>query len=336
MTRTERLSDDAAEVLRAVVAPAPLDERLRADRARRPSAPRDGSVAVGPVSTEDTVLDGPTGLALPVRVYRPAAGPDEGPRAVALPAVVYLPGGGWVFGDLDSHDAVPRALCGAVGCAVVSVNYRRAPEHPFPAAADDALAALDQVWERHRDLGIDPGRLALAGDSAGATLAFGAAWRNARRERPVPVALQALLYPVTDHEPATSSYADPTAHLYLSPADMRWSWEQYAPHENDWNDPLLVPLKTPDPGLLPPTYVMTVECDPLRDEGRQLAELLAQSGVDTVHDDVPGVFHGFLRWADRIPSARWAVESFHRTVAAALAPVDLTSPLEPETGSTPS
>ena len=202
---------------------------------------------------------------VPVRVYRPTG------RAAG--ALVYFHGGGWVVGSLDSHDRLCRTLAARAGATVVSVGYRLAPEHPFPAAVEDAWTATCWSAERYRPL-------ALGGDSAGGHLSAVTALRA--RDRGLPVALQVLVYPVTDRSFDTASYREHGTGLNLTERTMRWFWEQFvhddpppgAEHE-------VSPLRATDVGGVAPALVLTAECDPLRDEGEAYANRLSQAGVPT-------------------------------------------------------
>ncbi|MFJ8019328.1 alpha/beta hydrolase [Streptomyces sp. NPDC096311] len=256
----------------------------------------------------DREVPGPGDGPLRLRIYHPAS------IAAPLPAVVYLHGGGWVFGDLDSHDGVARNLCEGAGCVVVSVDYRLAPEHPFPAAFDDARTALAWVAAHPAEIGVDPARLALVGDSAGANIAAGLVLAGGAPA----VALQVLLYPVTAHDPGTESFRDPTAHVNLTPAHLRWYWDQYVPDPAQRDDPRVSPLRGRPTAALPPALVVTAECDPLRDEGRAYADALTAAGVPTRHWEAAGTFHGFFRYPDHLPVAAELIARTNALIADAL------------------
>ncbi|MFD4241435.1 alpha/beta hydrolase [Streptomyces sp. NPDC058525] len=268
--------------------------------APRPPAdpPRVGAV-------EDRTVPGPPGAPpVAVRVYLPD--PDEwpGPR----PTVVFLHGGGFVLCDLDTHDTTVRTLSRAAGAAVVSVDYRRAPEHRFPAAAEDAHAALCWAGGHLGELGGDPGALVVAGDSAGGNLAVAALLmaRDRRQYGGPPVALQALAYPVLDAAQDSASYRTYAAGCFLTAAHLRWFWEQYLGPGGDGGHPLASPLRADLTGL-PPAHLLLAGCDPLRDEGRAYHRRLAECGVPSVLDEHPGMFHGFLALAGVLPQAREAM-----------------------------
>ena len=221
------------------------------------------------VPTEDRTVPGPAGE-IPVRVYRPVT--DS-----ALPVVVFFHGGGWVIGDLDSHDTVCHRLAAGVPAVVVSVAYRLAPEHRFPAAVEDCEAATRWVSDHAGALGGDPDRLAVAGDSAGGNLAAVVALR-ARDAGGPPLAFQLLVYPVTDATRSQPSYTENGTGYLLEADTMRWFYDHYLggadPARAD-----VSPLFAPDLAGLPPALVVTAEFDPLRDEGEAYAERLRQAGV---------------------------------------------------------
>ena len=234
---------------------------------------------------EDTDADG-----VPIRIYRNSEAPG--------PCILYFHGGGWVIGDLDTHDSVCRQLVNATGYTLIAVHYRLAPEHPFPAAIDDCYAALCWVQKNAESLAVDGSRIALAGDSAGGNLAATVSLK-ARNEGTGGVRFQLLIYPVTDFNFDTSSYAD-NAEGYLLTADaMRWFWNHYIGHDESLgSDPLASPLRAADLSGLPPAMVMTAEYDPLRDEGEAYAERLRQAGVETRLQRYDGLIHGFFGQTD--------------------------------------
>jgi acetyl esterase len=275
-------------------APAPGSREAAALLARA-RAPRPGPA---PASREqlwqvrDVEVPGPGG-ALPLRLYRP--GP-EGGRAL----LVYLHGGGWVMGDLVMHDATCRALARAADCVVLSVDYRLAPEHPHPAALDDALAAIAWARAHAAGLGADPARIAVGGSSAGGNLAAAAALalRDAEPQESANaplLAAQLLLYPVLDSRLATASIAQFGRGHLLDRDQMAFYWDAYAPGGAvDRGSPLVSPAHAPSLAGLPPAVVVTAECDPLRDEGEQYAARLRADGVRVDLRRVRGQIHGFL------------------------------------------
>jgi acetyl esterase/lipase len=258
--------------------------------------------AVGNV--HDQTIPGPAGE-IAVRVYTPVG---EHP----LPVVGYFHGGGWAIGSLDSFDTVARALANAACAIVVSVDYRLAPEHPFPAAVDDCLAATRWLAASASSLSGDPGRLALAGDSAGANLATVVA-RRLRDEGDSPVRFQALIYPAIDARLNTPSYRDFAEGYGLTALSMKRFWGLYLDGA-DGADPDASPLRAGDLSGLPPAFVLTAEADVLRDEGEAYAERLREAGVEVTLRRFDGATHGFWRWQAKAALSRRAV----REVGAAL------------------
>jgi acetyl esterase len=256
---------------------------------------------------ETTQLSGPGGEVaevrditvgdIPVRVYRPEG---EGP----LPLVVYLHGGGWAIGSIASFDTVIRALANASGAVVASVGYRLAPEHPFPAGLDDALAAVRGLHARAAELGADPDRMAIAGDSAGGNLATVAA-RRLRGE--VPLRLQALIYPATDAGCNTPSYREFGEGYGLTAASMQRFWNLYL-DGTEGLEPDTSPLRAEDLAGSPPALVLTADRDPLRDEGEAYAEALRRAGVPVQARRIEGTIHGFWRWLAASRCSRQAVD----------------------------
>ncbi|GGL29411.1 alpha/beta hydrolase [Planomonospora parontospora] len=236
----------------------------------------------GPVVPLPVVRDGSAG-GVPVRVYRA----DDGDHP--LPVIVYFHGGGWVFGSVARNDALARDLAVRTGAVVVSVDYRLAPEHPFPAAADDALAAVRDVFARPAAYGADPGRIAVLGDSAGGNLAAVAAWQA--RDAGLRLAHQVLVYPVADVAMDTPSYRTYAAGYGLGADEMAWFAAQYG---GDPADPRLAPLRLADKAGLAPATVLTAECDPLCDEGEAYAAGLAAAGVPVEYRCYAGAIHGFF------------------------------------------
>ena len=238
-----------------------------------------------PVDVADRSIEGPGG-ALPLRVYTPPA------AGAAAPGLVFFHGGGWVQGDLDTHDAACRRLASVAGAVVVAVDYRRAPEHKFPAAALDAHAAVAHIGRHAASFGIDPARLAVGGDSAGGNLAAVAA--TLARDEGQPLAFQLLIYPVTTGRTDTASYGENATGYMLERATMEWFLGQYAGGDADRDNPLFSPLRAPNLELLPPAIVVTAGFDPLRDDGRLYAAALRKSGVPVRHLEYDTLTHGFL------------------------------------------
>jgi acetyl esterase len=228
------------------------------------------------------------------------------------PALVYFHGGGWVTGDVETHEGICRTLANAAGCVVASVDYRCAPEFAFPTAAEDAYAATRWVAERAGELGVDPGRLAVCGDSAGGNLA--AVVPLMARDRGGPaLAFQVLVYPVTDCDFARPSYTENAEGYLLTTESMRFYWDQYVPRAADRLHPYVSPIRAASLAGLPPALVITAEYDPLRDEGEAYAQALAAAGVPVAHTRYPGMIHAFFRFTNVLDAARAAVAE---TVAA--------------------
>jgi acetyl esterase len=234
---------------------------------------------------------------VPCRLYRP-----HDRSGIGL--LVYLHGGGWVIGDLDSHDNVCRALANGSGHAVLSVDYRLAPEHPFPAGLEDSLVALRWAAGHADELGIDPARIAIGGDSAGGNIAAVVAQHS-----PVPLAWQLLVYPVTDCTQAAPSYTSNGSDYFLTKAGMTWFIDHYlSGAAGSPTDPRVSPLFAADHvvAATPPALVITAEFDPLRDEGDAYAARLAELGVATSHVRFGGMIHGFFSLADFLDDGKSA------------------------------
>jgi acetyl esterase len=262
------------------------------DSMRALAAARNDIPLPDPGSVEESSLPGPAG-AIPVRIYRTARNP--------APTVVYYHGGGWVAGDLDTHDRAARTLAIELDCTVVSVHYRRPPEAPFPAAFDDALAAASVVGARLGDFGGAGQPLVVAGDSAGGNLA--AAVALAARENGPRLAAQLLVYPVTD---VVGSYRNSFANdrypsrdqnaegYFLSLAVMQWFSDHYLSHPDHAHDPRVSPMQAASLAGLPPTVICTAQFDPLRDEGVAYAKALRAAGVRVIEHHGAGLIHGYF------------------------------------------
>jgi acetyl esterase len=228
-----------------------------------------------------------------IRLYRP-----EGKGL--FPVLLYFHGGGWVVGDLDTHDHVCRSLARRGNALVVNVDYRLAPEKPFPIPLDDCETALDWAVDHARDFGGDPSRLAAGGDSAGGNLAIGLALRAPDRIR-----LQLLIYPVTDRNFETTTYREFASGYGLTRGNMQWFWECYYPRAE--LDPSVAPLRAASLKGLPPAFVLTAEYDVLRDEGEAYARRLHKEGVAVRGMRFLGMNHGFIRMAAVYPQAEHAL-----------------------------
>jgi acetyl esterase len=245
-------------------------------------------------SAVDDTFPGPGG-SIRVRSYLPEA-------ASPLPVLVFFAGGGWVLGSLDGVDAVCRRLANQASCAVVSVDYRRAPENPFPAGLEDCYAAT--CWlEAHRgELGLDPTRMAVAGTSAGGNLATAIALLSRERGGPHLV-FQLLVYPPLEHGARTQSMQESLPRPFFGPADIGWCWDHYLDEPADGQSPLASPLRATDLRGLPPTLIVTAELDPLRDEAELYAQRLSEAGVSTQLVRFEGMPHGFFGLTDDLDAA---------------------------------
>ena len=234
---------------------------------------------------------------VPSRLYRPNANTDLG-------LLVYYHGGGWVIGGLDSHDAVCRSLANRMGHAVLSVDYRLAPEHVFPAAVEDALCSVRWAYENATELGINPDRIAVGGDSAGGNLAAVVA-----QQRPVPLVFQMLIYPATDMTQSFGSQKENAAGPVLTEQAMDWFIGHYMPASADRKDPLASPHFSPDALLkgAPPALIITAELDPLRDEGLLYADALSRAGVSAQYICFERQIHGFITMGRVLQEANTAV-----------------------------
>lgn len=235
---------------------------------------------------------------IPLRVYIPLTLP----QGITAAGLVFYHGGGWVLGDLESHDAVCKQIAARAGIVVVAVDYRLAPEHKFPAAVDDCIAATAWVAQNATSLGIDPDKLLVGGDSAGGNLAAVVAI-HARDHAGPRIAAQLLVYPVTDLAMDTPSHSDPEAGVSLTHEAMRWFCDHYLADQSEIGDWRLSPLKAPSLENLPPAFVSTCGADPLHDEGEEFARRLRDAGNLVVHSDYRGQFHGLLNMGRVIPEA---------------------------------
>ncbi|SCM78491.1 Lipolytic enzyme [uncultured Pleomorphomonas sp.] len=262
----------------------PLKElSAQAARARAEAGPR---VAGAPVRAVETIALPVESGSIAARLYRPFGDGD------ALPGIVYIHGGGWVLCSLDTHDNICRNLAASVGAVVVSIDYRMAPEHRFPVASDDCLAAVRWVAGHASGLGIDPARLILGGDSAGGNLSAVTALRI-RDEGGPALAGEMLLYPVTDDIAAGHpSYGEFADGFGLTADDMAWFWDHYVPDPAERGHPHASPLRAESLAGLPPTLLLTAGCDVLRDEGEAYAGRLAAVGVTLDFRRYEGLHHG--------------------------------------------
>jgi len=255
---------------------------------------RDPSILPEMASVEDSSVPGPAGP-VPVRIYRPHTDQD------ALPTVAFFHGGGWVIGDLDTHDLTCRTIAAECAAVVVSVDYRLAPENPYPAAVDDALAAASWIADHLGDLGGNDA-LGVAGDSAGGNLS--AIVAQELREH---VTAQLLIYPATDVPGEYASRVDNAEGYFLDVATMAWFMQQYVPEGTDLTEPRLSPLHGDLTGLAP-AVVVVAELDPLRDEGKAYAEALTAAGVPVTLRQFESLIHGFVDMGRHSKAAQAAVD----------------------------
>ncbi len=244
---------------------------------------------------DDISIPGPAGP-IPARVYAPAV-PGAGP---ARPAVVYFHGGGWVQGDLETHHGLCARLALRSGAIVIAVDYRLAPEHKFPAAVEDCFAAYRWLRSHAGELGGDPARVAVAGDSAGGNLSAVVSQSSSSAGVPVP-ACQVLIYPAVDFALETDSHRDLADGHVIPRERILWYTEQYLPAGADRNDPRAAPLRAKDLRGQPPTLIITGGFDPLRDEGHAYAERLRAAGVDVTYHEYAGQIHAFVSLTRAIP-----------------------------------
>ncbi len=262
---------------------------------------RSRTAALGPVEDVASVSDHRVPVAageVTVRVYSPGGSAPH-------PALVFFHGGGWVIGDLATHDGVCRSLTNAARCVVASVDYRLAPEHRYPVAAEDSYAGFRWVLGHAASLGVDPRRVAVGGDSAGGNLATVVSLMARDRGTPLPI-FQALVYPVTDSDLDTSSYRENATGYVLTREGMRWFFGHYLARADQGREPYVAPLRAPSLAGLPPALVQTAECDPLRDEGEAYAARLRDAGVPVTLTRYAGMFHGFLRMTNILDKAKAA------------------------------
>jgi acetyl esterase len=257
-------------------------------------------------SVEDRQIDGPGG-ALPLRIYHP-----EQPAGKPPPVVLHMHGGGWALGDRDSYGRICRAYCAEAGAIVVDVEYRRAPEHRYPAALLDCEAALRWSAANAASLGGDPARLVVAGDSAGGNLAAAVCQRST-----VPVALQVLVYPVltaAEDEQFASRRELGDGRFFLTLADIRRAEREYLGGTGREREPGASPVLTDDLAGLPPALIITAALDPLRDEAAAYAERLRRAGVQVQYECMPGTIHGFVLFAGALQSGRTAIERIGKEI----------------------
>jgi len=253
-------------------------------------------------SVEPLSIPSPPG-SIPARIYTPKKIRQAGGLA---PGLVFFHGGGWVIGDLDTHDVVCRKVADEGELIVISVDYRRAPEHKFPAAVDDAITATKWVADHSRQLGVDASRLMVGGDSAGGNLAAVVALA-ARDGKGLAIAGQVLIYPATDFAMTHASHREPETSILLTHSVIRWFCDHYLTGAADVHDWRASPAHASTLTGLPSAYVLTAGADPLRDEGDEYARSLKQAGVPVTYRHFPGQFHGFFTMGKLLQQANVAV-----------------------------
>jgi acetyl esterase len=261
-------------------------------------------------ATEDRDIDG-AGGPLPIRIYTPA--PQTGDLS---PALLFLHGGTGVFCSIETHDGLCRLLANDTGCRVISVGYRLAPEHRFPAAVEDSRVAARWTFEHCADLGIDPRRIAIGGDSAGATLATVVC--QLERSSGLEFALQVLICPVTDISRDSESRRLFSEGYFFDIATLNWALGHYLPDGADTMDPRLSPLRSKDVRGLPPAHIHTAEFDPFRDEGEAYADVLESAGVPVRRWRHAGMIHHFYCMAGFIPQSRQVIKVAGEAIREAL------------------
>lgn len=288
------LLDQLAEADAPPLTEMPIDAARAMFRVAQPTRP---DIVVGNII--ERTIEGRNG-SIPIRVYVPDG---TGP----FPVTMMFHGGGWVIGDLETVDAQSRQVCNQVGCVVVAVDYRLAPEHRFPAAAEDCYDATVWTYENASNLGADSTLLAVAGDSAGGNLAAVVAQMARDNEGP-PLVFQLLVYPVTNgHVFDTDSYRENSDGYMLTADSMHWFWDHYA-DASERSNPYASPLCATDLSNLPPALIQVAEFDPLRDEGLQYAEALQAAGVGVQSRCYEGFIHGFFSHFDTVPPTHVAMD----------------------------
>lgn len=299
------LDPQAASVLeRAARADLPPYPRIGAVAARELYRETRGALAPPPpevAKVEDLQASGPAGP-IPVRLYR-ALGTAADER---LPVLVYFHGGGWTIGDLDTHDIVCREFANLAQCAVISVDYRLAPEHKFPAAVEDAIAATHWTGRMAETLGLDPARVAVGGDSAGGNLAAVVALTLRDAGGP-PLAMQVLIYPAVDMTVDRESHRKFAEGYLLTRESIQWFVSNYLRGAEDVADWRASPLRASDLAGVAPAYVITAGFDPLLDEGKAFADRLHEAGVPVTYECFEGMIHGFVTMGGVIAAAHHAI-----------------------------
>jgi acetyl esterase len=257
----------------------------------------------GPIEPVQEIVNryipGPT-ADLPIRIYRPTTSTNA-------PTIIYFHGGGWVLNFLDIYDASLARLANQSGATIISVNYQKAPEHPFPIPFDDCYATLLWAIANAADLKIDPNHIGVAGDSAGANLASGVAIKA--RDNKIALAFQLLIYPCNGRDFTTDSYIENATGYGLSTQAMQWFWDQYLQGDHHDDNPYAVPMKAQSFKDIAPAIIITAQYDPLLSDGEMYAELLKRDGVEVIYTEYPGMIHGFFTNMAVTPTAREAIDS---------------------------
>ena len=257
----------------------------------------------GPVEPVHEIVNryipGPT-ADLPIRIYRPTS-------ASNAPAIVYFHGGGWVLNFLDIYDASLARLANQSGATIISVNYQKAPEHPFPIPFDDCYATLLWVIANAAELNIDPTKIGVAGDSAGANLASGVALKA--RDKKIALAFQLLIYPCNDRNFDTESYIKNATGYGLSTQAMQWFWDQYLQGSQHDSNPYAIPMCASSFSGVAPAIIITAQYDPLISDGERYAALLERDGVSVIYTEYAGMIHGFFTNMAVTPTAREAIDA---------------------------
>jgi acetyl esterase len=261
------------------------------------------------VETEDREIETPDGASLLARIYRPPNTHDE-----RLPVLLYFHGGGWVIGDVPSYDHLTRFFASVGRIAVVSIDYRLGPEHRFPTAFEDGFAALAWLQRNAAELGVDPARIIVGGDSAGAGIAASLSAYATQRGLARP-AFQFLIYPPVDASARFPSRKAFPSGVPLTTPIMQWFAQQFFTGEGDAKSPFVTQLDAPQPELLPPTYILAAGYDPLVDEGRAYADRLRNAGVAVTYDLRPSLPHGFVNFPRIVPAAQRALDEAIRCVS---------------------
>jgi acetyl esterase len=248
--------------------------------------------------TINRFIPGPT-ADLPIRIYRPVDSSNA-------PAILYFHGGGWVLNFLDIYDASLTRLANRSGATVISVNYQKAPEHPFPTPFNDCYSTLEWVIAHAQELKIDPRRIGVAGDSAGANLASAVAIKA--RDQKVPLAFQLLVYPCNDRNFESKSYVQNATGYGLTTQAMKWFWDQYLHDSKDYENPYAVPMRCSSFRDVAPAIIMTAQYDPLLSDGENYAQALSRDGVPVVYREFEGMVHGFFSNMAVTPMAREAID----------------------------